>query len=118
MEADYAARLIAFCAQHGWDVHANQRLRCVRRLDNPRHCCGECHDARDMQLKDHGRGLNLDHVVLLRRGGTSNRPEQWALLSQPYADTDPSGCAVRLGPAPYGHGTHALLYIGKTRTVK
>lgn len=58
-----------------------------------------------------GRRYNFDHVVLLRRG-PSNAPTQWALLSQPYGPQNPGGRAKMLGPAPYGNGTHALLYEG------
>lgn len=110
----YGLALINLAESQGFVVHPNQRRRdCLRRLDNPNHrctgrylsSCGRAHEA----------GLVLDHTVYLRRG-PAIQPEQWALLSQPYAYRSAEGLErspIHLGPAPYGGGTYALLYLGR-----
>lgn len=124
-QAQYAERLWTFLNEHGWEYHPNQSRRCIHLLDNPRHrrLRRSCHIAAGLDDRFYpgdpiepgedprGRRYNFDHVVLLRRG-PSNAPTQWALLSQPYGPQNPGGRAKMLGPAPYGNGTHALLYEG------
>jgi len=125
-QRQYAERLYDFLSEHGWELHHNQSRKCLHLLDDPHHrrlrstcyidaglndrfSAGETPDDDTM-----GRRYNFDHVLLLRRG-PANAPTQWALLSQPYGPQNPGDRARLLGPAPYGNGTHALLYEGKTR---
>jgi len=108
----YAQRLFEFCHAHDWAVHPNQRRLCIDLLHNPGHIC--THHLPNIHR--HLGGMNIDHPVLLRRGPSgTHQATQWAVLSQPYNDDDPSGQALHLGEAPYGLGTHALLYAGTER---
>lgn len=114
----YATALERFAQQHGWEVHTGAPIHCLHRLDDPAHrpryswVRGACFQGLHHGIGEDGR--NLDHLAWLRRG-PARRPEQWALLSQPYGDVDPSGTALHLGPAPYGLGSAALLYVGRPR---
>lgn len=100
---EYPEKVVAWAHEHGWLVHGSQhRHYCSRTFVNPSHLCS--HDDRSREnLPTH---WNLDHMVLLRQG-PARSPRAWALLSQPY-DLWPGD--VSLGLAPYGLGTHALLY--------
>lgn len=108
----YAERLFEFCHAHGWAVHPNQRKLCADLLANPGHICSR----HVPNVWRHAGGMNIDHPVLLRRGpADTHLARQWAILSQPYNMDDPLGVALHLGEAPYGLGTHALLYVGAER---
>lgn len=109
VDREYAEALVEWCNRFGWFIHPNQARFCQGLLTDPRHRC-----------KDQGLwcgwfgvpGRNLTKTVLLRRGAP-RAPERWAILSQPYTYDDPTNEAWHLGPAPYGHGTYALLYVGR-----
>lgn len=112
MDNNYRERLWTFCQTWDWTLHPNQNRLCVGLLENPAHVCNHREPTHDKLTRSR---FNLDHAVLLRRG-PARRPEQWAILSQPYSDSDPSGQAEHLvGEAPYGFGTHGLLYYGLIR---
>ncbi len=102
----YADRLLAFAAEHNWIVHPDQTRTCTSFLRAPRHRCKpDCYGMVGIERFHHV----LDNLVVLYRP----RPAQYALLAQTDPGTvDPVGRAERLGPAPYGHGTVALLYVG------
>ena len=83
----YVARLIRFTRQTGWHLDADQ--------DPP------------SWLASADR-LRIEHPVFLRHDETG----QAGILSQVSDDDhEPSGVAYHLGPAPYGSGTRALLYV-------
>lgn len=86
---------------------------CTARLSNPCHRCS--HDRIESSRNC------IDHAVWMVRGD-GRRPEQWALLSQPYGidaaafdllATERGATWRHLGPAPYGHGTAAVLIEGR-----
>lgn len=114
-DPNYLPALETFCNARGY-IAVDADWQCLRRLANPRHKCS--HDA-----DDNWRSFNtrtLDHLVRLKARNSSH----WALLGQPY-DLD-RALADRLvtesgadrwehcGPAPYGHGTSAVLIVGRT----
>ncbi len=99
----YVEALSQFCEQHDWVLHPNQGRLCLDLLKNPAHRC-----IRHYRITDDDRYLG--HVELFRRG-PAKHPTQWAILSQNY---DLQKGVDHLGPAPYGHGTHAYLYVGAT----
>lgn len=113
-DSNYLPALESFCNARGYTA-VDADWQCLRRLANPRHKCS--HDADDNWQPFNSR--TLDHLVRLKARDGSH----WALLGQPY-DLDPA-LADQLvtesgadrwelcGPAPYGHGTHAVLIVGR-----
>lgn len=87
---------------HGWQ--RSRRDLCVELLLDPLHNCNRCVGP---YSEAHAR-LHLDHALLLRQ------PIRWAILSQDYAEENHDDRAADLGLAPYGAGTRANLYVGRT----
>lgn len=112
---EYASRLVYLCVQYGFDIYTGKEITCLHRLENPRHVANskDCHLAMPVGIVG---ARNIENPVWLRRGPAAD-PKQWGLLSQvfePYED--PGGTALRLGAAPYGRNSQALLYLGRARS--
>lgn len=117
----YTEALIDYVTTRAWTIACHVPLApwCLQRLAEPGHRCnGRCFQT---TRRDHGAWL--DHSVWLRRG-PGRRPDQWALLSQPYdvdrddldATVSALGAAWEItGAAPYGFDTVAVLVEGVTR---
>ena len=106
------AREDEFIASIGWKRANIHRRYCLTILENPRHRCvsPRCFTDERMLFERHDDAWNLDHCIVL----VHPTERRYAVLSQTYSPLNPGDRAKRLGPAPYGFGTIALLYEGKS----